>query len=57
MLLPVVSIFFFFLGWAVGLAYYRRLSYRPLAHIIWGSGVFSTMLILVAVMYIVTSLV
>ena len=52
-LLPVVSLFFYLTGWVAGLIFYRRPDHRPLAHIVWASGVFSTLLFLVAVMYIV----
>jgi hypothetical protein len=54
-LLPVVSLFFFITGWVAGLIFYRRPGCRPLAHIVWASGVFSTLLFLVAVMFIVTT--
>jgi len=52
-LLPIVSLFFCLCGWVAGLTFYRRPSHRPLAHIVWASGVFSTLLFLVAVMFIV----
>ena len=54
-LLPVVSLFFYFTGWVAGLIFYRRPDHRPLAHILWASGVFSTLLFLVAVMFIVVT--
>jgi hypothetical protein len=54
-LLPVVSIFFYLVGWAAGLAFYPHPDRRPLAHVIWASGVFTALLFLVAVMFIVTS--
>jgi hypothetical protein len=54
-LLPVVSLFFNIIGWVAGLFFYRRPNRRPLAHIVWTSGVFSTLLFLVAVMFIVTT--
>jgi hypothetical protein len=54
-LVPVVSLFFFIIGWVAGLTFYRRPDHRPLAHIVWASGVFSTLLFLVAVMFIVTT--
>jgi hypothetical protein len=54
-LLPVVSLFFYIIGWVAGLTFYRRPGHRPLAHIVWASGVFSTLLFLVAVMFIVTT--
>lgn len=52
-LLPVISLFFSLTGWVAGLTFYRRLDHRPLAYIVWASGVFSTLLFLVAVMFIV----
>jgi hypothetical protein len=52
-LLPVVSLFFFVIGWVAGLIFYRHPARRPLAHIIWFSGVFTAILFLVAVMLIV----
>jgi hypothetical protein len=52
-LLPVVSLFSYLTGWVSGLTFYRRLDHRPLAYIVWASGVFSTLLFLVAVMFIV----
>jgi hypothetical protein len=54
-LLPIMSIFFYLINWLAGLTFYRRPSYRPLALIVWGGGVFSAMVFLVAVMYIVSS--
>jgi hypothetical protein len=54
-LLPVLSFFLFLVGWLAGLTFYRSQSHRPLAKIIWSAGVFSTMVFLVAVMYIVTT--
>jgi hypothetical protein len=54
-LLPVVSLFFYIIGWAAGLTFYRRPDHRPLAHIVWASGVLSTILFLLAVMFIVST--
>jgi hypothetical protein len=54
-LLPAVSMFFYITGWVAGLIFYRRPDHRPLAHIVWTDGVFSTLLFLVAVMFIVTT--
>jgi hypothetical protein len=51
-LLPIVSISVFLLGWIAGLFFYRRPDQRPLAHIVWAGGLFSTLLFLVAVMFI-----
>jgi hypothetical protein len=54
-LLPVVSLFFYVTGWVAGLIFYRQPARRPLAHIIWSSSVFCTIIFLVAVMFIVTT--
>jgi len=54
-LLPLVSLFFSILGWVMGLILYRRPEHRTLAQIVWAGGVFSTLLFLVAVMFIVTT--
>jgi hypothetical protein len=54
-LVPVVSLFFFITGWVAGLTFYRRPDHRPLGHIVWAAGVFSSMVFLVAVMFIVTT--
>jgi Bacterial PH domain len=54
-LLPVISLFLYITGWVAGLTFYRHPDHRPLAHIVWASGVFSTMLFLVAVMFIVST--
>lgn len=53
-LLPVVSLFLFALGWVLGLAFYRRPGQRSLAHILWASGVVSSALFLVAVLFIIS---
>jgi hypothetical protein len=54
-LLPGVSLFFTLLGWVAGLTFYRRPNHRPLAHIVWASGVVSTLVFLAAVLFIVTT--
>jgi hypothetical protein len=54
-LLPLVSLFFYITGWVAGLIFYRRPAHHSLAHILWASGVFSTLLFLVAVMFIVST--
>jgi hypothetical protein len=54
-LLPIVSLFFYIVGWVAGLIFYRRPNQHTLAYIIWFSGVFSTLLFLIAVMFIVTT--
>jgi hypothetical protein len=52
-LLPIVSIFFFLVGWVAGLLIYRREDRRPMAYILWASGLISSLLFLVAVLFIV----
>ena len=54
-LLPIVSLFFYVVGWVAGLTFYRRPDHRPLAYIVWASGLFSTILFLLAVMFIVST--
>lgn len=54
-LLPGVSLFFTAIGWVAGLTFYSRPNHRALAYIVWASGVVSTLLFLIAVMYIVTT--
>jgi hypothetical protein len=54
-LLPIVSVFFYAIGWLAGLAIYRRESQRPMAYVVWTSGVISSLLFLVAVLFIVTA--
>jgi len=54
-LLPIASAFFFLIGWVVGLVLYRRADRRPMAYIVWTSGMASSVLFLVAVMLIVTT--
>ncbi len=52
-LLPIISISLFLFGWLTGLMIYRRKDYRPMAYILWVSGVVSSLLFLVAVLFIV----
>jgi hypothetical protein len=54
-LLPGVSLFFTLIGWVAGLTFYRRTDRHLLAYIVWASGVVSTLLFLVAVMFIVST--
>jgi hypothetical protein len=54
-LLPLVSIFFYLLGWVAGLIIYRRPDHRLLAQLIWASGVVSAILFLLAVMFVITT--
>lgn len=52
-LLPVVSILFYLAGWGTGLMIYRREDRRPMAYILWASGLISSLLFLLAVLFIV----
>lgn len=54
-LIPVLSILLFALGWVMGLVFYRSEQYRVLAHIVWASGLVTSVLFLVAVLFIVTT--
>jgi hypothetical protein len=54
LLLPVVSLFFYLVGWVIGLAIYRREDRRAMAQIVWAGGVVSALLFLAAVLFIVT---
>jgi hypothetical protein len=54
-LVPAASLFFYAVGWVAGLAFYRREDHRTLAHIVWASGVISSLLFLIAVMFLVVS--
>jgi hypothetical protein len=52
-LLPIVSIFVFLVGWVTGLMIYRSEERRPMAYILWASGLVSALLFLLAVLFIV----
>ena len=52
-LLPIVSIFLYLFGWVAGLMIYRGENRRPMAYIVWTSGVVSSVLFLLAVLFIV----
>jgi hypothetical protein len=54
-LLPVVSLFFSLVGWLAGLVFYRWADRRTLAQLVWGSGVVTPLLFLLAVMFLVTA--
>ena len=54
-LLPIVSIVFFILGWVIGLVIYRRPDLRPMAFILWAASAVSSFLFLLAVMFILTT--
>lgn len=55
LLLPLISIFLFALGWVLGLAFYRKVNQRPLSLILWTSGVVTAVLFLFAVLFILSS--
>lgn len=55
MLLPIVSMVFFFVGWVTGLVIYRRPGHRPMAFIVWASSALSSFLFLLAVLFILTT--
>jgi hypothetical protein len=52
-LLPIVSIACYLIGWFTGLMIYRRESHRPMAFIVWAGGLVSSVLFLLAVLFIV----
>jgi hypothetical protein len=55
-LLPVISLVLFLLGWLAGLIFFsRRPDHRLLAQIIWLFGAITSVLFLAAVMFIVTT--
>lgn len=54
-LVPVVSIFLNLLGWAAGLFYYRWPKWRNLSMLLWASGVLSSLVFLIAVVFIVST--
>ena len=51
-LLPIVSILFYLVGWGAGLMLYRNEDRRPMAYILWVSGLISSLLFLLAVLFI-----
>ena len=53
LLLPIVSILFYLAGWGTGLMIYRQEARRPMAFILWVSGLVSSLLFLLAVLFIV----
>lgn len=52
-LLPIVSISSYLGGWVIGLMMYQHEDRRPMAYILWTGGVVSSLLFLVAVLFIV----
>jgi hypothetical protein len=54
-LLPIVSILLYLFGWGAGLMIYRREDRRPMAYVLWTSGLVASLLFLLAVLFIVTT--
>jgi hypothetical protein len=54
-ILPLVSVFLSVAGWTTGLSFYRWEKRRALSVIIWASGALTSLLFLVAVLFIVTT--
>src|SRR5690606_22670837 len=52
---PVASLLLSIAGWIAGLYFYRWERERILAFIVWGSGTFTSLLFLLAVLFVVTS--
>jgi hypothetical protein len=55
MIFPVASLLLAVAGWIAGLYFYRRDRERLLAFIVWGSSTFTSLLFLLAVLFIVTT--
>mgnify|MGYP000845520574 FL=1 len=55
MIFPVASLLLAVAGWIAGLYFYRWDRERTLAFIVWGSGALSSLLFLLAVLFIVTT--
>ena len=54
-LLPILSLLFYLAGWLTGVFYYRHEERRPMAYILWAGGLVSSLLFLLAVLFIVTA--
>jgi uncharacterized membrane protein len=54
-LLPLVSTSLFVAGLIAGLFFYREEKQRPLAMIVWASSALTSLLFLLAVLFIVTT--
>jgi hypothetical protein len=54
-LLPLLSVFLFTLGWLTGLFFYRRPDLRLIATLLWASGTFSSVLFLLAVSFLLNT--
>lgn len=52
MLLPVINAFFVLVDLLLGLFFYRRSEYRPLAYLLWGAGSLTPLLFLGAVYFL-----
>lgn len=55
LIFPVASFLLAITGWISGLSFYRRERERILAFIVWGSSTFTSLLFLLAVLFIVTT--
>lgn len=54
-ILPIVSLVLFILGWGTGLILYRQPEKRAAAHALWVGGLVTALIFLLAVMFIVTT--
>lgn len=54
-LLPVISIFLSALAWVLGLAFYRNPEQRPLSQMLWANSVITTILFLIAILFITST--
>ena len=52
LLLPVLSVFFYLVDFLVGLFFFRWKPYRPLAFLVWGSSLLTTLLLVIATVLI-----
>ncbi len=54
LLLPMVSLLFFFAGWVAGLFLYRHTEQRPLAHVLWLGNLVGSLFFLFALYFTVS---
>jgi hypothetical protein len=54
-LIPLLSILLFVIGWLAGLFFYRRETQHPLAFMMWISSAFSALLFLLAVLFLLST--
>jgi hypothetical protein len=54
-ILPLVSAFLSLAGWTAGLFFYRWEKWKSMALVLWASGALSSVLFLIAVLFIVTT--